>query len=299
MNDVTFSRLLSSVMLDNKYDRFVKNRRTGKLDTRSLYKIETSSKLFKRKEARKNKNYAVSLVVDCSGSMAGDGKIKMAGDSAQKLSEHLSKIGIKHNIVTFATHVHEIKKFDTSTSKDIAEKIIGEVNHSVEYYPYLFWDENTRVKNQKNGSEMYKYLGISFTHTQRRNMQDEYSRRGIKFRIEGSSGYNSDAEALMFARKLLLKETGSKIMVFLSDGQPAPIYASFESPVNKGYSQEDFDVKHEVDITLKSGIELYSIGILSDAVNKFYPPKRTCSIREIEQLYPHIIKLIKLNLKRG
>ena len=61
MNDVTFQRFLSSVMLDNKYDRFVKNRRTGKLDTRNIYKIKFSEKIFKRREARKNKHYAVTL----------------------------------------------------------------------------------------------------------------------------------------------------------------------------------------------------------------------------------------------
>ena len=72
MRDVAFQKRLSSIMLDNKYDRFMKNRKTGKLDTNSLYKINHSNKLFKKREARKNKDYAVSLVVDCSGSMCGN-----------------------------------------------------------------------------------------------------------------------------------------------------------------------------------------------------------------------------------
>lgn len=302
MNDVTFGKLLSSVMLDNKYDRFVKNRRTGKLDTRSLYKIETSSKLFKRREARKNKDYAVSLVVDCSGSMNDNGKIEMAGESAQKLSKHLSVIGIPHNIITFACHVKEIKEFGVGTDKLVSEKIVGEVNRDGINDVYLFWNSSSpKIKNLITGEKMYEYLGQATGRKAKNFLNDKLSSivGYTNLASTSSPGYNSDAEALMFARNLLLKQKGKKIMIFLSDGLPAPFNQNYESPNNRGYSQCNFDLKKEVNNTIKSGIELYSIGVQSDAVNRYYPAKRTCSIREIDQLYPHIIKLIKINLKRG
>lgn len=300
MNDITFAKALSSVILDNKYDRFVKNRRTGKLDTRGLYKIDISSRLFKRREARKNKHYAISLVVDCSGSMAGS-KIEMAAESARKLSYHLHKMDIPHNIVTFELFAREIKPMNTSYDEKVEQKILGTLGYGplVEhYYMYGVWLRETFVLSQKNRSKLMKYVGC-FTNKQLSKEIDQLNKLGVRFNTASGPGMNSDAEAVKFVRERLLKTVGRKIMVHLSDGQPAPMMSDYESPINPGYAQTDFNLKREVDLTLASGIELYSIGICSDAVNRFYPPRRTASINDIKQLYPHIIKLIRLNLRRG
>lgn len=306
MNDVTFSRALSSVMLDNKYDRFVKNKRTGKLNTKSLYKIEMSSKLFQKREARKNKHYAVSLVVDTSGSMGGQ-KIKVAAESAQKLSNHLAKIGIPHNVVTFGISAHEIKRFNAKEDKEIERKVLGKCSYGGAEYQediYAFWDTRVKIPHAKNpGEEITKFWKITEGNDARGKFlaTSEYqdAKKAGALIMQHSPGYNTDAEALKFAREKILKETGKKLIIHLSDGQPAPFGWGCESPLNPGFTQRDFDLKHEVKMTIQAGIELYSIGILSDDVNKFYPPKRTGSISDIEQLYPHIIMLIKKNLRRG
>jgi cobalamin biosynthesis protein CobT len=322
MNDVTFAKLLSSVMLDNRYDRFVKNRRTGKLNTNSLYKINTSSRLFKRREARKNKDYAVSLVVDCSGSMRGS-KIRMAAESAEKLSHHLSKIGIPHNVVVFNAYADEIKAFNTKESETLKKDIIGEVQwDSYAYedeedgtpegvgnrlrYASMIWSKKEFVE-APDGTKMMKFVktvhGRDNLSKVVRQMDQEARERGSSWAEEYYStdgpGSNSDAEALAFATKLLLKQKGTKLMVFLSDGQPAPVSSSLESPITPGRHQREFDVKKEVANTLRTGIELYSIGIRDSSVNQYYPPRRTATINDIKLLYPHIIKLIKINLKRG
>ena len=117
--------------------------------------------------------------------------------------------------------------------------------------------------------------------------------------IKGANCGNSDAEAIKIARELLLKQKGSKIMIHLSDGQPAPMSADMESPIYEGTSQRDYNLKHEIDVTIASAIELYSIGIQSDEVENFYPKKRTRVIANLDDLYPTIINLIKKNLKRG
>lgn len=294
MNDVTFAKTLASVMLDNKYDRFVKNRKTGKLDTRSLYKIDTSSRLFKRREARKNKNYAVSLVVDCSGSMSGD-KAAMAALAAAKMSKHLSGMDIPHNIVIFNIFVDEIKPFNPKYDPEIEEKILGNVGNGPMYrlLKYAVHDKDEFVSNPRTGRNMRKFIGM-------------FDSKGIKpYKSTGkhivseATGMNSDAEALRFAKDRILEEKGKRILIYFSDGSPAFMADNMESPINKGYSQNEFDLKKEVEKTIKSGVELYSIGIQNDSVNHYYPPKRTCVINNLDQLYPHVIKLIRINLKRG
>lgn len=296
MNDVTFGKALASVMLDNKYDRFVKNRRTGKLDTKGLHRIDTSTKLFKRREARKNKHYAVSLVVDCSGSMSGS-KIEMAAEAAQKMSHHLSLIGIPHNIVTFSGWVEEMKPFSYKEDKELKKKILRELDipGSYIYHTNLFWAKNLRDSTGR----YWKFLKVTKGIDEYNKFNDELDREGIGYLRSMGPQYNTDGEALKFAREKLLKQVGKKLMIFLSDGRPACIWDTLESPNNPGTRQSDYGVKQQVDATLRTGIELYSIGIMDDSVNKFYPPRRTCVINDIKQLYPHIIKLIKINLKRG
>lgn len=314
MNDITFSKLLSSVMLDNRYDRYVKNRRTGKLNTRSLYKIDTSSRLFKRREARKNKDYAVSLVVDCSGSMSGN-KICMAAESAAKLSHHLSKIAIPHNVVTFNVSAVEVKPFNTKETLTLEQDIVGETHGSgsrcnngklsSDTERFFFWEK--KYKRTDSGKEVFPFLKMT---TGSRETNDFYNKLEKECGARGQSVHsnylmfsgpnnNSDAEALAYARRLLLKQKGTKLMVFLSDGMPAPISSELESPIHKGRFQGEFGVKLEVENTLRSGVELYSIGIMDSSVTKYYPPRRTAAIKTLAQLYPHIIKLIKINLKRG
>lgn len=300
MNDVTFAKALSSVMLDNKYDRFVKNRRTGKLDTKSLYKINTSPRLFKRREARKNKDYAISLVVDCSGSMEGF-KIEMAAESARKISYHLSKMDIPHNILIFHGTVEELKPMNSKYDEKINLRILGETGEGVmrsDLYRTMFWYRDEKVVSFK-GNSMCKYMACTQGSEKTNLFRQELYKKGIGFRDASNIQFNTDAEALKIAREKILKQKGKKLIIHLSDGKPAPAEKFLESPHHPGFSQSDFYLKKEVALTLASGVELYSIGIQSDEVNKFYPAKRTCSINELDQLYPHIIKLIRLNLRRG
>jgi len=292
MNDVTFQKNLASVMLDNKFDRFVKNRKTGKLDTKSLFKVNTSNKLFKRKEERKNKHYAITLLVDCSGSMHRD-KAEVASESAVKLSKHLQQMDIPHNIVLFNVGILEAKPFNRKVDyKWLGSTIVAESNFRSKYF---FQYELTELPN---GRAVRKYI-TSSNEKGYKDILAELDKKKTKHIYEDAAGYNSDAEAIKSAKEMLLKQKGRKIMIVLSDGQPAPLYDAYESPINKGTCSTDYDLKEQIRVTIKSGIELYSVGILDDSVNRYYPHGRTAVISSLNQLYPHIIKLIKKNLKRG
>jgi cobalamin biosynthesis protein CobT len=300
MNDVTFAKMLSSVMLDNKYDRFVKNRRTGKLDTRSLYKVNTSSRLFKKREARKNKHYAVSLVVDCSGSMNGE-QIKIAASAAQKLSHHLAAMDIPHNIISFNAHAKEMKVFGPKEQLGVEKAIVNSVSGTgiVKEYEYIFWDTSKKIKSKDGKRMFYPFDTITGGGlTGAKEYKNESKGVGSLFTVPAPA-YNADGEAIRFAREKLMRQEGKRLMIHLSDGQPANMYDSYESVNYPGTCNDDYDLKKEVEITLAQGIELYSIGILSSAVSNYYPPKRTGTITKLDQLYPHIIKLIRMNLKRG
>jgi cobalamin biosynthesis protein CobT len=79
----------------------------GKLDQRSLYRVgmrnEASRRVFKNKmETHSLKESVVHLVVDFSGSMAGD-EIQHACDAAGQMSTVLTNLDIPHAVTGFTT----------------------------------------------------------------------------------------------------------------------------------------------------------------------------------------------------
>ncbi len=298
MNDPTFQRLLQSILFDNMYDRYVGHRKTGKLSMKTLSKISFSDKLFKKREERLHKNYSIALLVDCSGSMRDDARYKFAFESAEKLSKHLASAKIPHAIYGFNTVTAQIKPFGVSAGVNIYKKlelILCELS--------AFWNEETG-----------KYLGHNIDFKNLKTIDRDKIIKGNPWDSHGGSGYNNDSYAVRKVANDLLKEKGTKVMIVLSDGQPAYVAGEFRIgiyPEVPDFPKEFFnndpydapgskkDLKNEVKVAIKKGVEVHSIGIQTDAVNKYYPADRCCSIYNLSQMYDHIIKIIKLNLKRG
>lgn len=288
MNDPTFQRVLQSVLFDNMYDRHVAHRKTGKLNVKTLSKISYSDKLFKKREERHNKNYSIALVVDCSGSMGDDNKYRFAFESAQKLSRHLSSAKVNHAVYGFNIPTIQIKPFNVGYDKNIIEKLNLMLRELT-----CFWGELV------DGVRPYLGHNVDFKKMKEIGFKKGYSH------ANGGSGYNNDSDAIRVVASDLRKQKGRRIMIMLSDGEPARVH--WESCQSADFPKEKYgtggrgekELKNQVSIAIKSGIEVHSIGIQTDAVNKYYPAERTCSIYDLPQLYDHIIKIIRLNLKRG
>ena len=299
MRDIAFRKQLASVVTDNKYDRYVKNRKSGKLHGSSLYKVETSSRVFKRREARLNKHYSFTILVDVSGSMRNRDKISIAAKSVDKISFHLDAIGLPHNIVMFNHGVTEVKTFEGGYDKKNAATIQDEVmsNNRSRY----IYDGNHYVERTDGKRSYLKFL----ERTTRKQYFDNgcgsyYEKKYSTDRIIDMDGpdENNDGEAVRVAREYLLKRAGQKVMIVLSDGRPTP-KSHLESPTHPGFAPSDFSLQREIEITLQSRVEVYSIGILDTGVERYYPKRRTRVIQDLTELYPSMIGLIKSNLKRG
>lgn len=298
MTDATFQRLLQSVLFDNRYDRYVSNRRTGKLDTKKLRKISYSDKFFKKKEERKNKNYSIALLVDCSGSMRGE-KAKMAFNAAYKLSKHLSSAKINHAIYAFHTPTVPIKAWgEKSGGKEVEHHLHdflrnGDAGFAIPLdepvgFEYDFWNPTA-----------LDYVGNTVQYVPKYKKLELPKDRRIVNVI--GAGYNNDPYAIRYVAKELKKQAGTKVMIVLSDGQPAvsPSYLQTAEFPKERYVQGARELKKVVNDVINSGIELHSIGILDDSVNEYYPANRTCAVYDLGQLYDHIIKIVKLNMKRS
>ena len=81
------------------------------------------SRAWRRTELPKEKDYAISLLVDLSGSMEGE-RIKEAFEATVLFTEVLNSLGIKTEILGFNDRLYEYQKFNDRLSGDIRKKII-------------------------------------------------------------------------------------------------------------------------------------------------------------------------------
>lgn len=129
LKDHAFRARLSSVMLDNKYDRMLKGRTRGKLDMTRLYKVPTQSRsVFTQKQARRGKQYNVMLLVDESGSMGSQGKSFLAAECAVFLAKQFEGININISIIGFNHYVTVRKEFTGKADYDRIYEAIAQRN---------------------------------------------------------------------------------------------------------------------------------------------------------------------------
>lgn len=120
-----FSLKLGSILRDNNYRRFGGNFKTGKLNSKSLYKFKCKQfNIFKKRVMRQHKNYSVTLLVDQSGSMAVS-RIEHALLSTILMAEVLKKIGVDFEIKGFNLERKLYKSFDQSYSDDIKRGLVN------------------------------------------------------------------------------------------------------------------------------------------------------------------------------
>lgn len=128
-----FYTRIGSIMKDNMYDRTVVGFRSGKIANKTIYKtqIENQTKIFSRKQERANKQYAISILVDISGSMNDymgyDGgednrRLAVAVDMVELLVKGLERNNIRFAVSFFGGDVETYKQFDKKMPKDLRKR---------------------------------------------------------------------------------------------------------------------------------------------------------------------------------
>mgnify|MGYP001576052752 CR=1 FL=1 len=109
--DAAFEARIASVMSDNRYDRRVPSQR-GKLDPARLWKVRAAStRVFRDKQEQKNKQYAVVIAIDRSGSMNDEKKEYNACATAMAACDALQTAQIPFAIVSYACAIRTEKPF--------------------------------------------------------------------------------------------------------------------------------------------------------------------------------------------
>jgi len=160
------------------------NEESGRLNRRALVKFATgSANIFSRREYVEAETSAVSILIDCSGSMNDHGRINIA----QQITVHLSKM-LQQSRVPFA--VTGFRSGDNETLPD------GQHVQIPRFIPFKSWKHSLHQRtavlgsiNQCAGSGTPDYSAIY-------NALDEISKREEKrkilFVVTDASGYDPE-----------------------------------------------------------------------------------------------------------
>lgn len=231
--------------------------RKGKLSAGNLYRLTTDDdRIFKKKIEHKTRDIAVSLVVDCSGSMSGS-KIETAMLSAWVLADVLTRLGVKCEVMGFTTGDVASKR-----SQELYDEMRTENGRGRE------WDRTEPLR-----LPMFKAFNEKFGIEQKKRMSS-YAR------VQSSMCCNVDGESVQYAYESLnrIANRGNKklgrMMIVFSDGQPAG------GGVPGG--KLNAHLKRVVKQIEADGVNIVGVGIMTNCVQQFY--RKHVSLNNIEEL---------------
>lgn len=230
--------------------------RVGKLSTSNLYRLTAGDdRIFKKKIEHRTRDIAVSLVVDCSGSMHGK-KIETAMLAAWVVADVLTRLGVACEITGFTTG-----DIASARSKDLYNEMVKGNNAGQS------WNrcEPLRLPLFKGFDERFNI---------------EQKKRLASFpRIQGIMSGNVDGESVQYAYESLCRHAmkgkrKGRMMIVFSDGQPAG--GSCWGPVLNNH------LKQVVRRIEADGVNIVGVGIQSDSVQQFY--RKNVKLDDITQL---------------
>jgi cobalamin biosynthesis protein CobT len=164
---------------------------SGRLDRKAFTRFAVgSTAVFSKREYREAETSAVSILIDCSGSMNDDSRIDVAQSVAIQLSRILDKANVPFNVTGFQGNTGTVRNDSNGASKNIAVKY-----EAPRLIPFKTWRDSLQRASSKLGSidqwassATPDYSSISLA------LEDLASRdesRKILFLLTDANGYNT------------------------------------------------------------------------------------------------------------
>ncbi|MGV1754797.1 cobaltochelatase CobT-related protein [Agrobacterium sp. CG674] len=229
----------------------------GKLHSPSLFRVSQGDpRVFSQKQEHTSKDTAVCLLADNSGSMWGE-KMKLAMIASYALMATLDAVKIPHEVLGF-------------TSGDYSDM------------PYSLREAmQADIEKSKINYDRIEPIMIPIYKAFDERLNATVKRR-FAYMMNAQNGLNGniDGESLEYAAERLMKRREKrKVMIVLSDGQPA---GSDKSGPHLSYVTRQLE---------KQGIECIGIGILDGSVRKYY--SKHVVLRNVEELPNEVMTEIK------
>lgn len=229
---------LERLLLAKKRQRFEPGRRSGRLHSANLHRLQSNDpRVFRKKFVDRLKNTAVFILVDMSGSMHG-GKMTTAGYTSYALASMLQRVDIPTEVMTFTT-----KGAPSDYQRERAE---SERRLGIKYSQKDVCDHKTLK---------------SFNERMNVNVVNRFAHVSAN---KGHMWENCDPESVKTAAEILsLRQEERKVLMVLSDGHPA-----FPGDV----SAAEHELKRIVkEVDSYNDFEVVGVGIEDASVSRFYP----------------------------
>jgi hypothetical protein len=251
----------------------VGGQRSGRLNGPGLHRIMSNDdRVFARREEIKAKDTAVSLLMDCSGSMEG-AKQATAVSASYALATTLERVNIPCECLGFTTMGY-----------------IGRNNTQQWPLSHRQWEELMEHFNAEvaKGVTFHRFMPIFmpvFKGFQER-VNAEIKRRFAYMQIkQPHQGGNIDGESLEYAAmRLAQRKEKRKVIIVLSDGHPA------------GALNDSEHLKMMAERLTKQGYDLVGIGIKDHAVSRFYD--KHVVLQDIADLPGEVMKQLRVILQK-
>jgi cobalamin biosynthesis protein CobT len=231
----TVRRKLERVLVSMKESYWENGKRSGRLNVRRNARkiIELRPDVFKKRTEESAINAAMSVLVDLSGSMTSEGKLRLATQATIAVVEALDGTGIPIEVSGHNTFISQRSRKMWDNMEPESQRAVSRV-------------QNIRLR-------VFKGFDDPLSR----------SRDALGGMVRMSTGANADGDAiLMAARRLLDRREDRKVMLVLSDGLPA--YAGYNRDIHA-------HTRDCVQWCMEQGIEIVGLGIKSDAVERYYP----------------------------
>ena len=219
---------------------WVGGQQQGRLDSRRLVGAYTGSEnVYKQREESDDIDTAVMILIDHSGSMSR--RIIMASKACVALASALENTNISYAIQGFTTD-------EDAMPKSVIRKLSGDTTFN-SFLPIVtmrykeFSDKLSRIKGSLGGMV-------------------ESCRGVAEYNVDGLSVDQS-------GRELLRRPEKRKVLMVLSDGKPSDSYMSKDFK-GRGTIYKSH-LASVVSSLIADGIDVFGIGIESDAVSSYYP----------------------------
>lgn len=247
--------------------------RRGRLHAPNLHRILAGDdRVFFRRDEAQSLDTAISLVVDCSGSMNGS-RIKIAAQTAYALGSVLNRLGVTFECLGFtsaSSSAYPAEMRDPSYMKEVAES--NNIRPIHRYTPIIMpgfktFEERWNQTIERRFAYIHNCQGAQLSPTIEFGMTPEGC--GVEFA----------------ARRLLQRRESRKIMIVMTDGE-----AAGHSYCGNG-SQYRIHAAEMVKAVAASGIDIIGVGIQHHGVTKHYP--NNIVINSVSEMPTMLLGLMK------
>lgn len=254
-------RKMARSMLATNQSRWENDKTRGKINRRRLHQVMqgTSKRVFRQRVQSEDYDTCVLMMIDHSGSMYGH-SLDLAAKTAIVLGELLNQLGIPFSVQGFSTGQSSV----ASQRHDAAS--------AAEQSLYARWG-NLWIGEYKGFEEPWTKAGPKMINMVRNDKINTY-----------------DGESLRYgAQVLLARPEKRKIFFWLNDGEPCPNWGD-DSRAHEKYAK---DCAKEVEKL----VELFAIGIGTDAVKRFY--SNCVQINQLEDLPKACLSELDALIRKG